>query len=83
MNIPKHIDFIAYVAEFTFESYFDKYMFVKQHGRDRAQIKQKLADAYNYFQKQQNEIPPPPHHHHNKKIKYAQTHIYKNTQNSG
>ena len=60
MNLPKRIDFIAYVAEFTFECYFDKFMFVLQHGRDRAQIKQKLADAYHYFQKQQNEIPPPP-----------------------
>jgi len=71
MNLPKHIDFIAYVAEFTFECYFDKYMFFNQHGRDPSHLKQKLADAYNYFQKQQQAIPPPPHHHHNKKLKYA------------
>ena len=71
MHLPNNIDFIAYFAESTFECYFDKYMFLKQHGRDRAQIKNLLADAYNYFQKQQQAIPTPPPCHHHKKLKYA------------
>lgn len=62
MHLPNNIDFIAYVAESTFECYFDKYMFVKQHGRKRSEIKSMLQKAYNFFKSEQSEIPPPPHH---------------------
>ncbi len=60
METPNNIDFIANFAERTFECYFDKFMFVLQHGRKKEQIRKLLADAHNYFLQQQNEIAPPP-----------------------
>ena len=62
MHLPNNIDFIAYVAEFTFECYFDKYMFLLQHGRKRSEIREMLQKAYIFFKSEQSEIPPPPHH---------------------
>ena len=67
MHLPNNIDFIAYFAEATFECYFDKYMFLLQHGRKRSEIREMLQKAYIFFKSEQSEIPPPPHHTTTKK----------------